>query len=173
MNDTDKIVALLRYRSQFHWYRSEREIWVLDWIKWQQDYLDAGHETPVLDVSDRFGIPVVDENTIHDFFIAVEEYRVGKTALSDALARRMPRANSWWDVGKLFPVVFVDSDRRHVSAFYNDGIRLERYVPDGWTSLFEDFASNSAEIVLPFSERFWIQNGVDMLAELNRRGENA
>lgn len=170
--DVELVVVVVKYRGAFRWYRSDRELWVLDLHKWQQEFVKAGYETPEVDSSDRFGIDIVNEATIDRFLAEMEEFEIERSKLADALSRRFPAAQSWWDVGKLFPILFVDADKRHVTAFYSSGIPMERYVPDGWTSEFEDFASKASENEFPTSEKFWIQDGVDMLAVLNERGRN-
>ncbi|MGY8767179.1 MAG: hypothetical protein ACKVH8_01945, partial [Pirellulales bacterium] len=111
------------------------------------------------------------KHTVAHFFTEMKQYKIEKSKLEKGLKVRFPDARSWWDVGKLFPIMFMDRDKQHVAAFYPDGTPMERYVPDNWTSEFCDFASDSSEDDFPFSERFWIQDGVDMLAILNERGK--
>ena len=67
--------------------------------------------------------------------------------------------------------MFVDFDHHHVSAFYPEGTCMERYVPDNWTSEFEDFATKYSDDRFPSHEKFWIQRCVDLLKELNERGQ--
>lgn len=169
--DVELVVVVVKSQGAFHWYRSDRELWVLDLNKWHKEFVDAGHTTPDVDSSDRFGIEVVNEETMERFLSEMSEFELENSKLRDALARRFPEAQSWWDVGKLFPIMFVNADKRHVAAFYSNGIPMDRYVPDGWTSEFEDFASKYSEDDFPTSERFWVQDGVDMLAILNERGQ--
>ncbi|MEM1208148.1 MAG: group-specific protein [Planctomycetota bacterium] len=170
--DVELVVVVVKRDGVFRWYRSDRELWVLDLKKWHQEFVDAGYSTPDVDSSDRFGIDVVNDETIDHFLSSMSEFELDCTKLADALARRFPSAKSWWDVGKLFPVMFVDVDKRHVAAFYSNGIPMERYVPEGWTGEFEDFATRFSEEDFPSTEKFWIQDGVDMLAVLNERGHS-
>ena len=100
----------------------------------------------------------------------MEQFEISKNDLGNELALRFPDAQSTWDVIELFPLMFVDLDRRHVCAFYPEGTRMERYVADGWTSEFEDFATKYPEDRFPRNEKFWIQDGIDMLDKLNERG---
>lgn len=66
--------------------------------------------------------------------------------------------------------MFVDFDQREVGAFYSQGAAMERYVPDGWTGRFIDFATEYPEEVFPASSKFWVKGGSDLLALLNKRG---
>ena len=87
----------------------------------------------------------------------------GRDRHAQGLAIRLPAAKSWWDVGALFPILFVDFDRRHLKAFYHTGIPLDRDALDGWTSEFVDFAAEFDESRIPNAEEFWVQDGTDWL----------
>lgn len=169
--DIEEVIVVIRRNGRFRWFKSDRELWVLDLNKWTKDFVDAGFKVPEPDPTERFGIPVLDERTTDRFLTHMQPFEIDKEELAKELAVRFPNAQSWWDVGDLFPIMFVDFDRKHVCAFYQSGIRMERYIPDGWTSEFEDFATKYPEDRFPQSERFWIQNDVDMLKELNERGK--
>lgn len=168
--DIVEIIAVIKYNGRFCWFRSDRDLWVLDLNKWSQAFVDAGYQMPEPDPSERFGIPVLNEKTVDSFLAEMQQYEIFKDDLTKDLIARLPGAQSWWDVGDLFPIMFVDFDRRHVCAFYPQGTPMERYIPDGWTSEFEDFATKYPEEYFPQSEKFWIRDGLDMLEELNERG---
>ena len=170
--DIENVVVVFKRHGEFHWYRGNRDWWVLDWNKWEQDFADAGIDDPHESTAEeRFGILVVNNETMTLFLNAVEESKISKDDLAIELNQRFPKANSWWDVGDLFPIMFIDCDKQRVIAFYPCGTPMERYVPDDWQGEFEDFASTLSEVEFPSSEKFWVQNGVDMLSELNRRGQ--
>lgn len=169
--DVELVVIVVKHGGIFRWFRSNRDLWILDLPKWRQEFVDAGYELPASDSEERFGIPVVNEHTMNRFLAKMEHFEIEKSKLENGLKARFPDAKSWWDVGKLFPIMFVDCDKRHVAAFYPDGARMERYIPDGWTGEFDDFANNAREEDFPGRERFWVQEGLDLLAVLNERGE--
>lgn len=166
-------IFVAKMNGSFLWFNSDPELWVLDRHKWSDDFKQAGHTVPEDDASDRFGIPVVDKKTACAFFAEMRPYNTCITTLRKELAERFPAARSTWDVADLFPIMFVDFDRQHVCAFYSDGIRLERYVPNGWTSEFEDFLTRYPEDRFPRSQKYWILDNVDIIQELNRRGEKS
>jgi hypothetical protein len=167
----DEIVAVARRNGTFHWYRSSRELWVLDLNKWTKDFTDSGIEVPESDPLERFGIPVVNDMTMDRFLDEMKLFEVSKQRLTEQLESRLPTAHSVWDVLDLFPIVFVDFDRRHLCAFYPEGIRIERYIPKGWTSEFEDFMVKYPERHFPRKEKFWITDKMDILQALNARGQ--
>jgi hypothetical protein len=168
--EPDLVVVLIKYRSRYRWFRGDRELWILDYQKWANDFSNAGYDVDS-GADERFGIEIVNALTVEDFLSKVGNLEIDREKLATALATRLPTAKSWWDVGKLFPIMLIDFDETHVAAFYSEGIPMERYVPDGWTSEFEDFANKYDESQLPTSEKFWVQNGKDWLAVLNSRGE--
>lgn len=169
--DDELVVVLFKYHDRYRWYGGSRDLWVLDYRKWAQEFLDAGYSVDY-GAEDRFDIEVVNEDSIDLFLSKVSHLELEKDKLAKALERRFKDAKSWWDVGALFPIMFMDFDRKHVSAFYPSGTPMERYVPDGWTSDFIDFANEYPNNLFPMEEKFWVQNGVDMLKVLNERGSS-
>lgn len=166
---SDQCVVLTRLAGNWRWYRSNRDLWVLDTNKWRNEFINHGHDVPEFLPSFRFGFLVVDERNAEPFLNTMTEQEVTRESLAIELAHRYRFANSWWDVADIFPIAFVDFDHRHVAAFYPDGVAMERYVPDGWTGEFVDFANEYPENLLPTEEKFWIRDGVDLLALLNAR----
>jgi hypothetical protein len=164
----DLILVVVKHEGQYRWYSSERDLWVLDWVKWARSFEDSGYSVPESDPSDRFGLPVVNENNANTFLAAIKQFEVTKQSLATLLAKEYTQAKSWWDVPHLFPVLFVNFDEQHLQAFYPDGTPLEQYAPDHWKSEFMDFADR-----LPADEKYWIQNGEDLLHKLIERGRNS
>lgn len=167
-SDND-VIAIVRKNGAIRWYRADVEVWILDWNKWREDFRSAGHEVPEADYSERFGIGVVDIDTADEFLAALASRQLDRKALKLQFVERYAGADSWWDVEDLFPIAFVDFDQRQFGAFYPEGARIERYVPDGWDGRFVDFANEYPEDVFPAEEKFWMVDGVDLLRELNER----
>jgi hypothetical protein len=171
--DTEEAIVVIRLNGQFRWFKSNRELWVLDRNKWEDEYINAGFELPEPDLSERFGIRILDQSTAERFLKEMKRFEISREDLTNGLIRRFPSSQSWWDVSDLFPIMLVDFDRKHVCAFYFEGIPMERYMPNGWTSDFEDFATKYPDEYFPRREKFWIVNNVDMLELLNQRGREA
>lgn len=168
-DDVEIVLVAVRCDGKFRWFRSDREWWVLDTDKWRDEFIRHGHDVPEFDSSYRFGIRVVDHESMDRFFENISKFEVSKQELGLELGARFHDANSWWDVQDLFPIMIVDFDRKRVGAFYYQGIPMERYVPEGWVGEFVDFATEYDEEVFPVAEKFWIQTGKDLLALLNAR----
>ncbi|MCY7338149.1 MAG: hypothetical protein LH613_18375 [Chamaesiphon sp.] len=168
--DIEIVVTVVRYKSTIHWFRSDRDFWVLDQEKWRNEFISQGHNVPDFQDSYRFGIRVVNDKNAQQFFDSMAEFEIDKDELSIELAKRFPSITSWWDVQDLFPILFVDFDNLHVGAFYYEGTPMERYIADGWTSEFIDFANDYSEDIFPVKDKFWIKGGSDLLQLLNERG---
>jgi hypothetical protein len=168
--DVENIVVAVRYEGRIRWFRCDRDWWVMDVYKWRNEFIQNGYDVPEFNDAYRFGFKVVNEKNAGEFLACLKDYEVAPDTLAMELAKRYQTASSWWDVGDLFPVMFVDFDRHEVGAFYSQGAAMERYVPDGWTGQFIDFATEYPEEVFPTSSKFWVKGGVDLLALLNKRG---
>ncbi|WP_288400430.1 group-specific protein [uncultured Acinetobacter sp.] len=138
--DEETIVVVVKENRRIRWYRSERDLWVLDVNKLRNGFLALGYDVPD-DDDFRFGLHIVDQQNADYFLKCMSRYEISKKSLSSALSLEYPSAKSWWDVQHLFPIMFVDFDECTVGAFYYDGIRMERYVPNNWCGEFIDFAN--------------------------------
>ena len=170
--DEETIVVVVKENRRIRWYRSERDLWVLDVNKLRNGFLALGYDVPD-DDDFRFGLHIVDQQNADYFLKCMSRYEISKESLSSALSLEYPSAKSWWDVQHLFPIMFVDFDECTVGAFYYDGIRMERYVPNNWCGEFIDFAIEYSEEKFSSSDKFWVQDGQDLLALLNKRGANS
>ena len=174
MNEIEEqpVVVAVRIHGKIRWFRSNRDLWVLDLNKWRDEFIAHGYEVPEFQENYRFGIHTVNQETAEQFLGCMSEYELQRDQLSIELAKRFTTANSWWDVGDLFPIMFVNFDDCKVAGFYPDGTPMERYVPDDWDSEFIDFANDYPEDTFPTSEKFWVKGGSDLLKLLNERGAN-
>jgi len=165
-------VAVARHKGVVYWLLLEPENLVLDWKKRRDEFVAAGHQYPDLSAvaAQRAGIVLLDQSSADEFLLAPETHKLSVDFLRQALLERFPSAQSWWDVGFLFPIAFIDFDSKRFAGFYQDGPRLERYVPEGWIGEFADFANTYPKEVFPMADKFWIVDGRDLLHELNERG---
>lgn len=172
MLEPDNVLAVVRYRGGIQYRLSDRENWILDWNKRRQEFVTAGHAMPELRAlaQQRAGIAILDQATVELFLNAPGVHRIDPGFLRKSLLERFDSAQSWWDVDFLFPIAFVDFDNRRFTGFYQDGPRLERYVPDDWEGEFADFANTYPEELYPSAAKFWIVDGRDLLRELIERG---
>lgn len=167
--DIEIVVTVIRYHEKIRWFRSDRDLWVLDVNKWRNEFISYGYDVPDFNDQYRFGIRVVNQETVEKFLENMSDFEISKSKLSFEFAKRYTTATSWWDVNDLFPILFVDFDNKRVGAFYSEGTPMERYIPDGWTGEFIDFADEYEENIFSSSEKFWIKGDSDLLKLLNER----
>lgn len=165
-----EVVIVVKLDGKIRWFRSERDLWVLDVNKWRNEFLNLGYNVPEFNNKYRFGLRVVNQENARYFLNCMSQYEIDKNILSLELAEKYPLAHSWWDVKDLFPIMFINFDNCEVGAFYPDGTPMERYIPDGWKGEFIDFANEYSEDIFPVAEKFWVKNGCDLLVLLNERG---
>jgi len=159
----DLIVAVVREQDTIKWYRSERDLWILDINKWREDIIQAGFDFPPIDKEFRNGIDIVNENTKSQFLDFMSQYEIKKDTLSLALLNRMIKPSTWWDIYDLFPIIFVDFDNQKIAVCYLDGIPLENYIPHGWKNEFIDFCNEYSEAEFPTKDKFWVKGDSDLL----------
>lgn len=169
-SDIQEVVVAVRHQGNIRWFRSDRDLWVLDLNKWRDEFINKGYEVPKFKDSYRFGIHCVNQETASQFLDCMSKYELHKDELRLELAKRYTSAKSWWDVQDLFPIMFINFDECRVGAFYPDGTPMERYVPDGWTGEFIDFANEYSEDIFPVEDKFWVKGSSDLLKLLNERG---
>jgi hypothetical protein len=173
--EPQNVLAVVRHDGRIRYCLSDRENWILDWNKWRDEFVAAGHAVPDIHVmaQQRSGIAVVDSDNVEQFLQIPGMHQIDLDFLRKELVNRFPAAQSWWDVEFLFPIAFADFDNKRFAGFYQDGPRLERYVPDGWEGEFADFANTYPPDVFPDAAKFWMVDGRDLLHELIERGRQA
>lgn len=148
------VIACVRFRGGWGWYVGEKDLWVMDQVKYREAFVGAGYE-PGPAGADRFDIPVLDEETAERFLAEMGPARVEKAALADELLRRQP-ASSWDEVIDLSPSLFVDFDGRVLKSLYPEPLPFEEYVPAGWRGVYDNFLDE-----IPPEHRYWVIDGRD------------
>ncbi len=155
----DVIVGTL-FQGEWKWYLTEKEIWMLDDIKYaeafDQDISDDEYADP-----ERINIPILDEKTASIFLQRIEKYRVSSDTLQYLVRKKCP-FSKWDDISEMFPSIFVNFDKRELwSVFPEPNFCPEDYVPEGWIGKYEDFYE-----LIPIKERYWIIDGHDYIKDL-------
>lgn len=158
--DNDSLVVI-KNKGSFYWFCSFKEMWVLDRVKWFNDFLKNGID--VLDANDhreRYDIGIVDSENCDEFIklLKLDDFEVNKEDLSKEFHGMDLKNKKWWDVYGFFPDVYIDFDSKVLYSQYVENMHYENYVPEGWLGELKDFCN---ENILPSSECFWIKDGVD------------
>ncbi|CDH26496.1 hypothetical protein [Xenorhabdus bovienii] len=164
----DNVIVAIKNNNNIEWYKEDREIWVLDWQKWSDDFIKKGFDCTEDDPNDRFGILIVNDNTKEEFLKKIQPFKINNSKL-ESIKKAIEKSPSWWDVSELFPIAFIDFDLKKLSACYPypGSTPIERYVPDGWSGEFVDFMRKFDESILPKNKKYWIINDIDYLDKLS------
>lgn len=142
----------------FAWYITDRDYWFLDLPKYESAFLANGYELPTLgDYSERFDIPILNENTADLFLSHIANYRVPSHVLSQMMLTKIDETDGENDLLDFIPCFLVNFDQRQFFSMYPEMIRFELYVPDGWTGKRGDYLSEISE-----EDKYWIVNGQNL-----------
>jgi hypothetical protein len=149
----DKIIVGVVYKAKWFWYVSEKEFWFMDLVKLNQAFLKRGYTTDMTDFSARFNIPIVNEETVEQFLVAMAPYQTDVTTLSIIFVNYLP-AKSWDDIIEMCPSLLLDFDRKKLWSLFPEPASFENYVPDGWQGEYADFLQE-----VPKEQKYWIIDG--------------
>ena len=170
---SDEIIAGLIQEGKISWYVSTRPFWIMDHRKWKKAFEDAGFN--LQEDSDkhkgRFGIAVLNQESLPEFLRGMAKYKVDLELLSLAFLALDPPDSSedldWTEdldrSGKLeylFPSLLLDFDRRQLLSIDREDYPHEKYMAEGWTFRYVNFTSQ-----VPEKDRYWIVNGTDYFAD--------
>ncbi len=152
-----KVISLIKRNGEYLYYMAPEDVWVLDRQAWRGLFVKHGVDVPELSQSERFGMPLVNQDNALMFIGAITPYKISAQDLVGELRKTYP-AEDWFDVSHLFPKVLIDFDATRLVSVEVDGIPYEKFVPDKWTGTLEDFYSE-----IPLEYRYWIDGRVDYL----------
>lgn len=92
--DLEVVVVTVRYKSSISWFRSNRDLWILDYNKWHNEFINAGYKVSQLDEDDRFGIHIVNNQNSQQFLDFMSKFKIHQDKLSLELAIRFQTASS-------------------------------------------------------------------------------
>ncbi len=149
------IIVLVKFKKEFNWYVSEREFWILNYKKYAHSFDPYDN-----DFSDRFDIPILDNNNCEDFFKLIKDRLVTDEFIEKMFKLHLPIDN-WDNSFFLFPSLFIDFDQRKLYTLYDDGINFEYYLPKDWEGSYQNFYDKISD-----NMRYWKQDNIDWLNRL-------
>ncbi|TWP31363.1 hypothetical protein ETU08_00820 [Apibacter muscae] len=158
-----KIVTLTKVNENYSWFVSDKEYWVLDRIKWINDFKNAGYDLPE-GHEERFNIGILNKENSSKFIKCLQKEgdEITQQELSDEFYLRFEISKDWWDFSELLPQLFIDFDNQ---IFYQEGlsetIDYKLYLPDGWKFHEDKYFEN-----IPESLKFWVKDGIDYLKKI-------
>jgi hypothetical protein len=68
VNKDDELLVIVKNEGRFYWFVAFKEMWVLDRVKWIDDFVKNGVEINLQDIhKERYDIPVVNEKNAQIF----------------------------------------------------------------------------------------------------------
>lgn len=135
VNKDDELLVIVKNEGRFYWFVAFKEMWVLDRVKWVDDFVKNGVEINLQDIhKERYDIPVVNEENVQIFIdnLIKEGYLYDKDDMSVAFYNRLSEKTTWWDIYDLMPDLFIDFDSKRLYSEYVENMHYHKYVPDGW-----------------------------------------
>lgn len=149
----EKIIAMLHVRGLWRYYAAHDDFWIMDWESWNASLPDS-YRVVDLDCKSRFGICVLNEETIDSFMDYIVDFQVSCDILRNIL--RGLNANEQNDARHLLPSVLIDFESKKLFSNAEQNYGYENYVPAGWSGFFCEYYD-----MIPFDYRYWIDNDVD------------
>ncbi|GAA3954470.1 hypothetical protein GO495_31425 [Chitinophaga oryziterrae] len=149
----DDIIVLIRYDNEYFWYLSEKTIWVMNYTKWMEIFYPFSNKKAT--IPEREGLDILNRDNWLEFKERNVELATNREELRRLIEFNLP-ITSWDEKGELFPALFLDFDKNILYSLFPESLAFERYVPEYWTGLYEDFYS-----LIPDAEKYWIIEGVD------------
>ena len=144
------IIVLVQYRNSYQWFVTDKDIWFLDLRKLINAYMENGFHIPYPnDFSERFNIPVVDEDTAKEFFENIRDQEVKVEEFQNMLEHDIDI-----DVSDMYPALYVNFDQKVFISCYPEPASYELYIPDGWNGHYQDFIKD-----VPEKYRYWMIEG--------------
>lgn len=170
VNKDDELLVIVKNEGRFYWFVAFKEMWVLDRVKWIDDFVKNGVEINLQDIhKERYDIPVVNEKNAQIFIgnLIKDSYLYDKDDIAEAFYNRLSEKTTWWDIYDLMPDLFIDFESKRLYSEYVESMHYYKYVPDGWFGELVDFCSDGS---LPQDEMFWIKNETDYRSVVIAKG---
>ena len=158
INKDNELLVIVTNEGRFYWFLAFKEMWVLDRVKWIEDFVKSGMEINLQDIhKERYDIQVVNEEIAQVFIgsLIKDGYSYDKADIAGEFYNRLSQKTIWWDIYDLMPDLFIDFDNKRLCSEYVESMHYHKYVPDGWQGELVDFCSDGT---LPQDEMFWIKN---------------
>ena len=140
------IIVFVTFKSSTGWYVADKELWFLDLRKFADAFISKGYAVPnPEDFSDRFNIPVVNEDTASAFLLCIQDCKASADELKQVLEQK-----TYDHISDMVPSLYVNFDEKRLLSSYPEPASYEQFVPDGWIGLYGSWLA-----CVPEEHRFW------------------
>lgn len=135
-NYPDDIIVLVKNKTNFLWYVSEKELWIMN-LKRLGDDIDMKLKTLGKKVGERYidkereGLEILDHNNIDIFENRMKQYRVTYQELLDYFETH-PEQLYYRNNTEVLPEFYIDFDTKIFYSYFTEPGSYEYYIPEDW-----------------------------------------
>lgn len=159
------IIVGVVYNNEFSWYVTDKELWFLDYYKYNKAFDALGIELYDEVVDERKGITILDSNNANNFLNKIDQYLVTSNQLKHLLLEKRKVKDEKEDLLDYSPSLFVDFDNRTLMSLFPEPASFEAYVPNDWEGKYEDFTRCISE-----KDIYWLDKFKNNLLKSDRMG---
>lgn len=158
------IIVGLRWKGQFAWYVSLKDMWFLDETKLEKEYekwcKDKGlsFDFAVSKDDERYGFLVLNEGNIDVFLPRISKFGASADELREYMKLAMDIKTIDDVIFEYMPSLYIDFDEKTLYSMYTEPASFEDYVPANWQGYYQDFL----DLIEP-SEQFWRENNKEFI----------
>ncbi|WP_107951132.1 hypothetical protein [Lysinibacillus parviboronicapiens] len=139
-NFPDYVIVLVKVNNSFHWYVTEKELWILNLLKLDNAFRKKMNE-PIVDETvaedERRGFELLDETNILDFMKVIKDFKVDSQELIDYYKVLENKEFSSREILKKISF-FIDFDKKCFYSFFLEPGSYEEYIPKGWDGILSN-----------------------------------
>lgn len=139
------VIVGVVYKKKFNWFITNKDLWYLDYIKeyeeWKKCYKKMGRSEKQLnyDVGSlddfcnrRWGITIVDGESINVFLDKIEGYKISSSKLKVMFENYKGKI-------EFYPSLYVNFDKKIFYSYFPEPENFEYFIPDNWIGEYKDF----------------------------------
>lgn len=152
------IIVGVKTSTQFSWYLTERDVWILDIMKYKEAYEKNGFSFDMdFALSLRNNISVVNEDNYPLYLKEYTDYIIQSSELKKLVEHQDYEST----ILELRPSLYIDFNQKMLLSLYPELLPFENYIPDHWTGIREDFTSYISE-----EDRYWIIDDINYIDKI-------
>jgi hypothetical protein len=145
----EELIVIVHFEKEWMYFVSDKDLWILDQKAWAYSFHEAGYDVPLDDYSDRFDIPLLDENVARIFLDKMQEFKVSLEMLKDVIAEKYAN-KKMEEESQYFPALLVDFDRKELISYFPEPFPFEKFIPPAWSGSYANFLGK-----IPASLQYW------------------
>ena len=154
----ENIIVSIIINGKFHWYITEKDVWILDINKYADDFVKNGYKFDIqFALKFRGDIAIIEKENALTFLELYKENATSSYQLKEMLQNREYEDT----VLSMRPSLYINFDKEELYSLYPEYLAYERYVPDGWKGEYYDFMG-----LIPQDEKYWLNGDKNLLKEI-------